>query len=46
MSQNAPVLFGLNSKGRMVFILLVLFAFPLCWIPFVMSSMKGDPALA
>ncbi|MFT7520286.1 MAG: hypothetical protein ACI9MC_002431 [Kiritimatiellia bacterium] len=46
MAEGAPVFLGLNSKGRMVFILLIIFAFPLCWIPFLVGSLKGDPSLA
>ncbi len=31
---------GLNQTGLIVFICLILFCAPLCWIPFVSSGMK------
>jgi hypothetical protein len=41
---NKAVFAGLNQTGMIVFIVLVLVCLPLCWIPFIMPSMKGDPA--
>lgn len=36
------VLFGLNQNGVMLGIVLLLFCFPLCWIPFVIPQFKGE----
>ena len=36
---------GLNQTGLITFIVLFLLCFPLCWIPFIVDSMKGDPAV-
>ena len=33
---------GLNQTGMIVFIVLVLVCVPLCWIPWVVDSMKGE----
>lgn len=32
----------MSSQGWIFFVLLLLLCFPLCWIPFVMSSMKEE----
>lgn len=40
---NGPaVLFGLNKTGVIVFVLSFMLCFPLAWIPFTISSFKGD----
>lgn len=33
---------GLTSGGLVLFIVLLLFCLPLCWLPWVISSMKAD----
>ncbi len=33
---------GLNLNGLIVFIVLLLFCIPLCWLPWVISSLKAD----
>jgi hypothetical protein len=43
MPQGKAVFAGLNQNGMIVFIILVLVCLPLCWIPFVVDSMKGVP---
>ena len=43
-SDNKAVFAGLNQTGMIVFIILLVMCFPLCWIPFIMPSMKGDVA--
>ena len=43
MPQGKAVFAGLNQNGMILFIILVLVCLPLCWIPFVMDSMKGEP---
>ena len=35
------VFFGLNKNGVILFIILLLGCFPLCWIPFLIDSMKA-----
>ncbi len=42
MPQGKEVFLGLNQNGLIVFIILVLFCLPLCWIPWVVDSMKAD----
>ena len=42
MPQGQEVFLGLNQTGVIVFILLLAFCFPLCWIPFLIDSMKAD----
>lgn len=44
MPQGKEVFLGLNQTGVIVFILLILFCIPLCWIPFLIDSMKSDSA--
>lgn len=39
-AENSVVSSGINQTGLIVFILLILFCLPLCWLPFVMDSMK------
>jgi len=43
MPQGKVVFAGLNQTGMIVFIILLVLCFPLCWIPFIMDGMKGDP---
>lgn len=31
---------GLNNSGLILFIVLILFCIPLCWLPFVIDSCK------
>jgi len=42
-SDNKAVFAGLNMTGVIVFIVLLVLFCPLCWIPWVIPSMKGDP---
>jgi hypothetical protein len=43
MPQGQAVFLGLNQTGMIVFIVLLLVCLPLCWIPFLIDSMKGEP---
>lgn len=43
MPQDKVVFAGLNQTGVIVFIILVLVCLPLCWLPWVIDSMKGIP---
>lgn len=43
MPQGKVVFAGLNQTGLIVFILGLVFCFPLAAIPFFVDSMKGDP---
>ncbi len=43
MPQGKAVMLGLNQNGMIVFIILLLVCLPLCWIPFVVDSLKGEP---
>jgi len=43
MPQGKAVALGLNQSGLIVFIILLFFCIPLCWIPFVVDSLKGVP---
>lgn len=43
MPQDKAVFLGLNQTGLIVFIVLILLCLPLCWIPFIVDSMKGIP---
>lgn len=36
------ILFGLNQQGVILFIVLLLLCFPLCWLPFVITNLKGE----
>jgi hypothetical protein len=40
---NKAIFLGLNQTGLIVFIILIVVCIPLCWIPFVVGSMKGTP---
>lgn len=43
MPQGKEVFLGLNQTGVIVFVILALVDLPLCWIPFIVDSMKSDP---
>ena len=43
MPQGKEVFIGLNQNGLIVFIVLLLVCLPLCWIPFLVDSLKGNP---
>jgi len=43
MAQGKIVFGGLNKTGVIVFVILLFVALPLCWLPWVIGSMKGDP---
>ena len=43
MPQEKAVFAGLNQTGLIVFIILLILCLPLCWIPWVVDSMKGIP---
>jgi hypothetical protein len=38
---NKEVFLGLNQTGVIVFIILLVVCLPLCWLPFVIDSMKA-----
>lgn len=40
--KGKSVLFGLNKNGVTLGIVLLLFCFPLCWLPFVIPRFKGE----
>jgi uncharacterized membrane protein YdbT with pleckstrin-like domain len=40
---NKAVFLGLNQTGMIVAIVLFFVCFPLCWLPWVIGSMKGTP---
>jgi hypothetical protein len=42
MPQGKEVLLGLNTTGVVAFILLLIFCLPLCWLPFLIDSCKGE----
>lgn len=42
-SDNKAVFLGLNQTGVIVFILGLIFCFPVAIVPFLVPSMKGDP---
>jgi hypothetical protein len=41
MPQGQAVFAGLNQNGLIVFIILIFVCVPLCWIPWVVDSLKG-----
>jgi hypothetical protein len=41
MPQGKKVLGPLNQTGMIVFIVLLFVCLPLCWLPFVIDSLKG-----
>ncbi|HEV3146996.1 MAG TPA: hypothetical protein VGZ47_24115 [Gemmataceae bacterium] len=42
-SDNKAVFAGLNMTGLIVFLVLLVLFCPICWIPWIIPSMKGDP---
>jgi hypothetical protein len=42
MPQGKEVFAGLNQTGVIVFIVLLVVCLPLCWLPWVIDSMKAD----
>jgi hypothetical protein len=43
MPQGKAVFAGLNQTGLIVFIVLIFVCLPICWLPWVIDSMKGEP---
>jgi hypothetical protein len=43
MPEGEAVFAGLNKKGVICFVLLLFFCLILCWLPWVIDSMKGNP---
>ena len=43
MPQDKAIFAGLNQTGVIVSIILLIVCFPLCWLPWVIDSMKGNP---
>jgi hypothetical protein len=43
MPQGKAVFAGLNQTGLIVFIILLVLCLPICWIPWLIDSMKGEP---
>ncbi len=43
MPQGKEIFAGLNQNGLIVFIILLLVCLPLCWLPWVIDSLKGNP---
>ena len=43
MPQGKAIFAGLNQTGVIVFIVLLVCCFPVCWIPWLIDSMKGEP---
>lgn len=41
MPEGKEVFLGLNKNGVILGIILVIVCLPLCWIPFVIDSMKA-----
>ncbi|MEX0653625.1 MAG: hypothetical protein WD534_08480 [Phycisphaeraceae bacterium] len=41
MPQGEEVFLGLNKQGVILFIVLILVCLPLCWIPWLIDSMKA-----
>ena len=41
MPQGEDVFLGLNKNGLILFIILLIVCLPLCWIPFLVDSMKA-----
>jgi hypothetical protein len=41
MPQGKEVFIGLNQNGLIVFLILLFFCLPLCWIPFLIDSLKA-----
>jgi hypothetical protein len=43
MPQGKVAFAGLNQNGVIVFIVLIFVCLPLCWIPWLVDSLKGEP---
>jgi len=43
MPQGKEVFLGLNQNGVIMVIVLFFVCTPLCWIPFLIDSLKGEP---
>ncbi len=43
MPVGKEVFIGLNQSGLIVFIILIVVCLPLCWIPFLVDSLRGTP---
>lgn len=41
MAKGNEVFLGLNMQGVILFIVLLLVCFPLCWIPWLVDGMKA-----
>lgn len=39
-----PIVLGLNRTGILLFVLLLVIVWPLCWLPFIMNGCKGERA--
>jgi len=42
MPQGEEFALGLNKNGFVVFIILLVVCFPICWIPWVVDSLKAE----
>lgn len=42
MAEGQNVFGGLNKQGVILFIVLIFLCLPLCWLPWVIDSMKGN----
>jgi hypothetical protein len=42
MGQGPEAALGLNKNGLIIFIVLVIVCLPLCWLPWVIDSLKAD----
>ena len=42
MPQGQAIFLGLNQTGLIAFIILLIVCLPLCWIPFLIDSCKGN----
>jgi hypothetical protein len=40
--QGKEVFAGLNQNGLIVFIILIIVCLPLCWLPWVIDSLKAE----
>jgi len=43
MPAGKAVFAGLNQNGLIVFIILIVICIPLCWLPWVIDGLKGEP---
>jgi len=43
MPQGQEVALGLNQSGLIVFIILLFVCLPICWLPWVIDSLRGTP---